>query len=59
MTSHDLPRSQSSVAWICEFLELHGVEALCDLLEMLEKRTFKKPHDFELMDQVLMATDRH
>ena len=26
---------------------------LCELLEHFEKRTFKKPHDFELMDHVL------
>ena len=43
---------QQPVVWVCEFLDLHGVEALCDLLELFEKRTFKKAHDFELMDQV-------
>ena len=44
---------QKPVVWVQEFIELNGVEALCELLEHFEKRTFKKPHDFELMDQVL------
>lgn len=46
---------QSSIPWVTGFIELHGTEALCDLLEILEKRTFKDPHDFELMDQVTCA----
>ena len=44
---------QKPVIWVTEFIELGGVAALCELLEHFEKRTFKKPHDFELMDQVL------
>ena len=34
---------QQSVGWVCEFLELRGVEALCELLELLEKRTARSP----------------
>ena len=44
---------QKPVIWVCEFLELHGIESLCELLEILEKNPYKKPHEFELMDQVL------
>ena len=31
----------------------HIWQALCELLELYEKKAFKKPTDFELMDQVL------
>ena len=45
--------AQRPVGWIDEYIELRGVVALMDLLELLEKRTSKKAVDFELMDQVL------
>ena len=44
---------QRPAGWIDEYIELRGVVALMDLLELLEKRTSKKPGDFQLMDQVL------
>ena len=44
---------QKPVSWVNEFIDLSGVTALSDLLELLEKKAFKKPSDFELMAMVL------
>ena len=44
---------QKPVSWVNEFIELRGVIALSDLLELLEKKAFKKPSDFDLMGMVL------
>ena len=44
---------QQPAAWVIEFVELKGVNALCEMLELLEKKAFKKPGDFELMGMVL------
>ena len=45
--------STRPVGWIDEYIELRGVVALMDLLELLEKRTSKRASDFAVMDQVL------
>ena len=44
---------QQAVSWVDDFIALSGVIALTDLLELLEKKAFKKPGDFEMMGQVL------
>jgi hypothetical protein len=44
---------QREVTWVDDFISLQGVEALSELLELLEKKAFKKPGDFEMMGQVL------
>ena len=31
---------QKPVIWVCEFLELHGIESLCELLEIKEAKSF-------------------
>ena len=47
---------QKPAEWIDEFIELRGVIALSDLLELQERKTYKQPGDFELMDQVWLIT---
>lgn len=39
--------------WIEEFIELDGVAALTDLMEVLEKKAFKTAVDFQTMSQCL------